>query len=70
MTADGNPRVYRGTIGHIASQAEFTPKTVQTEDLRTDLVYGLRIIVADPDDALRQGQPVTVVVPRARPKAD
>lgn len=70
VTADGNPRRYRGTIGHIASQAEFTPKTVQTEDLRTDLVYGLRIIVTDPDDGLRQGQPVTVAVPGARPKAD
>lgn len=70
VTADGNPRRYRGTIGHIASQAEFTPKTVQTEDLRTDLVYGLRIIVTDPDDALRQGQPVTVTVPGARPRAD
>lgn len=70
VTADGNPRRYRGTIGHIASQAEFTPKTVQTEDLRTDLVYGLRIIVTDPDGSLRQGQPVTVAVPGARPKAD
>ncbi len=70
VTADGNPRSYRGTIGHIAAQAEFTPKTVQTEDLRTDLVYGLRIIVTDPDDSLRQGQPVTVAVPGARPKAD
>lgn len=70
VTADGNPRTYRGTIGHIAAQAEFTPKTVQTEDLRTDLVYGLRILVTDPDDSLRQGQPVTVAVPGARPKAD
>lgn len=70
VTADGNPRTYRGTIGHIAAQAEFTPKTVQTEDLRTDLVYALRIIVTDPDDSLRQGQPVTVTVPGARARAD
>ncbi|ECD1372062.1 secretion protein HlyD, partial [Salmonella enterica subsp. enterica] len=40
--------------------AEFTPKTVETPDLRTDLVYRLRIIVTDADDALRQGMPVTV----------
>lgn len=60
--ADGNPRTYLGTIGFISPQAEFTPKTVQTEDLRTDLVYRLRINVTNPDDGLRQGQPVTVIV--------
>jgi HlyD family secretion protein len=66
VTADGNPRTYHGTIGYISPKAEFTPKTVETEDLRTDLVYRLRIIVTDPDNALRQGQPVTVAVPDAR----
>jgi len=67
VKADGNARTYHGTIGFIAPKAEFTPKTVETEDLRTDLVYRLRIIVTDPDDGLRQGQPVTVSVPDARP---
>jgi HlyD family secretion protein len=67
VTSDGNARTYRGTIGFIAPTAEFTPKTVQTEALRADLVYRLRIIVTDPDDALRQGQPVTVAIPAARP---
>ncbi|BBC72190.1 secretion protein HlyD [Altererythrobacter sp. B11] len=64
VTADGNPKVYHGRIGYISPQAEFTPKTVQTEDLRTDLVYRLRIVVDDPDNALRQGQPVTILVPK------
>ncbi|MBN8810258.1 MULTISPECIES: HlyD family efflux transporter periplasmic adaptor subunit [unclassified Sphingomonas] len=68
VTADGNPKDYHGTIGYISPRAEFTPKTVETENLRTDLVYQLRIIVDDPDDALRQGQPVSVSVPGARPK--
>jgi HlyD family secretion protein len=67
VRADGNPRAYRGTIGWISPKAEFTPRSVETENLRTDLVYRLRIIVADPDDALRQGQPVTVRVTAARP---
>jgi HlyD family secretion protein len=67
VTADGNAKVYHGTIGFIAPTAEFTPKTVQTRQLRTDLVYRIRVIVTDPDDALRQGQPVTVRVPGARP---
>lgn len=62
VTADGNEKVYHGTIGFVSPRAEFTPKTVQTADLRTDLVYRLRITVNDPDDALRQGQPVTVQV--------
>ena len=67
VLVDGNPRTYKGSIGYISPQAEFTPKSVETQDLRTALVYRLRIIVANPDDALRQGQPVTVRVPDARP---
>jgi len=67
VTADGNPKTYHGTIGYISPRSEFTPKSVETEDLRTDLVYRLRIIVTDPDGALRQGQPVTVTIAGARP---
>jgi len=66
VTADGNDRTYHGTIGYISPRAEFTPKTVQTADLRTDLVYRLRIIVNDADGALRQGQPVSVAVSEPR----
>ncbi len=69
VTADGNAKTYHGTIGAIAPTAEFTPKTVQTEALRSDLVYRVRVIVNDPDDALRQGAPVTISVPSARAKA-
>jgi HlyD family secretion protein len=70
VTADGNPTTYQGTIGYISPRAEFTPKSVETEDLRTDLVYRLRINVENPDDMLRQGQPVTVEVPVRRPAAN
>ncbi len=69
VSADGNPRVYHGTIGAISPTAEFTPKSVQTESLRADLVYRLRLLVGNPDDALRQGAPVSVAVPGARPAA-
>ena len=68
VSADGNPKTYHGTIGFISPTAEFTPKSVQTESLRADLVYRLRINVSDPDDALRQGQPVSIAVPAARPE--
>jgi len=57
-TKDG--KVYKGTIGFISPMAEFTPKTVQTTALRTDLVYRLRIYADNPDWGLKQGMPVTV----------
>ncbi|MFA7659369.1 MAG: efflux RND transporter periplasmic adaptor subunit [Candidatus Gastranaerophilaceae bacterium] len=58
----GTPREYTGWVGYISPVAEFTPKTVQTEDLRTDLVYRIRIYVYDIDEYLRQGMPVTVKI--------
>jgi len=70
VSVDGNPKAYEGTIGYISPTAEFTPKTVETESLRSDLVYRLRIIVTDADGGLRQGQPVTVNVVGARPAGD
>ncbi len=54
-----NPTYY-GHIGFISPVAEFTPKTVETTELRTDLVYRLRVIVDNPDRGLRQGMPVTI----------
>jgi HlyD family secretion protein len=69
VKADGNDKIYHGQIGYISPRAEFTPKTVETADLRTDLVYRLRIVVTDPDEALRQGQPVTISIAKAA-KAD
>ncbi|MGE8683646.1 MAG: HlyD family efflux transporter periplasmic adaptor subunit [Acinetobacter sp.] len=55
----------QGKIGFISSVAEFTPKTVQTEDIRTTLVYEVRVYVQDPQDALKMGQPVTVNIVQA-----
>jgi HlyD family secretion protein len=57
---------YAGTVGFIAPDAEFTPKTVQTEQVRDDLVYRIRVIATDPDNVFRQGMPVTVQVPAAQ----
>ncbi|QOW23461.1 secretion protein HlyD [Lysobacter sp. H23M47] len=62
IETDSSEKVYRGQIGFISPRAEFTPKAVETADLRTDLVYRLRVVVADADEGLRQGMPVTVVV--------
>lgn len=60
--SDSSVKVYQGRVGYVSPRAEFTPKTVETTDLRTDLVYRLRIVVEDADAGLRQGMPVTVVV--------
>ena len=54
---------YTGQVGFVSPSAEFTPKTVQTPELRTALVYRLRILVTDADEGLRQGMPVTVALP-------
>ena len=55
---------YDGWIGFISPVAEFTPKSVQTEDLRTKLVYEVRVFIRDPKDLLRLGTPATVLVER------
>ncbi len=63
VTTDGSPQQrIGGTVGYISSVAEFTPKSVQSEQLRTSLVYEMRVHVEDPDGLLRLGQPVTVTL--------
>ena len=56
-------KAYHGRVGFISPVAEFTPKSVETPELRTDLVYRLRVIIEDADLALRQDMPVTVRLP-------
>lgn len=63
LKTDSSDREYEGQIGFVSPRAEFTPKSVETTELRTDLVYRLRIVVSNADDGLHQGMPVTVTVP-------
>lgn len=65
VVTDSDPRPLPGRVGFIASTAEFTPKTVQTEELRTSLVYEIRVNVDDPDNRLRLGMPATIHLSRA-----
>jgi len=65
LTTDGG-KAYRGRIGYVSPAAEFTPKTVETPELRTQLVYRFRVRVEQPDAGLRQGMPVTIHLPVAR----
>jgi len=57
---DSRPEPYHGQVGDVSPRAEFTPKSVETEELRTALVYRFRVVVGDADQGLRQGMPVTV----------
>lgn len=50
----------QGQVGYISDVAEFTPKTVQTEELRTSLLYEMRVYVDDEENVLRMGMPATV----------
>jgi HlyD family secretion protein len=50
-------RTYPGTVSWIASKAEFTPTPIQTRDDRGDLVYAVKVRVANSDGALRIGMP-------------
>lgn len=64
VSNDSSEKKYRGQVGFISPRAEFTPKTVETTELRTDLVYRIRIVISasDVDSGLRQGMPVTIQV--------
>lgn len=63
ISADSFPaRPLSGWVGFIASVAEFTPKSVQTEELRSSLVYEVRVFVKDPHDEMRLGMPATVIL--------
>ncbi len=58
---DGLNKILIGQVGYISGTAEFTPKTVQTNELRTALVYEVRVYVDDTDNVLRMGMPATVI---------
>jgi HlyD family secretion protein len=65
LWTDSRPdQPYHGVVGFLSPTAEFTPKSVETPDLRTSLVYRLRVVVEDADERLRQGMPVTVKLAR------
>jgi len=56
-------RTFPGKIAHIRDEAEFTPKNVQTRDERTRLVYGVKIVFANPDTLLKPGMTIEARLP-------
>jgi membrane fusion protein YbhG len=64
VTTDSFPgKQYDGWVGFISPTAEFTPKTVETAEVRTKLVYQVRVFVHNPQDELRLGMPAVVTIP-------
>jgi HlyD family secretion protein len=63
ISTDSFPgKSYRGWVGYISPTAEFTPKNVETPELRTRLVYRMRVFACNPEGELRLGMPATVVL--------
>jgi len=63
IATDSHPdRRIAGWVGYVSPTAEFTPKTVETAELRTSLVYQARVFACDGSETLRQGMPVTVTI--------
>jgi HlyD family secretion protein len=63
ITTDTYPgRKYQGRVSFIASEAEFTPKNVQTEKQRVSLVYRIKVDIHNPAMELKAGMPVTAEI--------
>lgn len=70
ITADGLPgKAFEGRVSFISSQAEFTPKSVQTEKERVKLVYRVKISFANPRMELKPGMPADAVIDLGAPPA-
>jgi HlyD family secretion protein len=60
---DSFPDPIDGVVNFIAPEAEFSPKQVQTPELRTSLVYRVRLLVDEnPGERLKNGMPVTIEI--------
>ena len=58
VTTDSYPgKVYQGRVTFISSEAEFTPKQIQTEQERVKLVYRIKIEMANPRRELKENMP-------------
>jgi HlyD family secretion protein len=60
VTVSGSPQTFTGTVNHIATQGEFTPKTIQTEKERANVVYAVKIFLDQADSMLKPGMPADV----------
>lgn len=67
VQTDSHPdKRYRAWVGYVSPSAEFTPKSVETTEIRSSLVYQTRVFVCEGQNELRQGMPATVTIPLAQ----
>lgn len=70
VSTDSYPgKRYQAWVGYISPSSEFTPKSVQTTEVRSSLVYQARVFVCNPQDELRLGMPATVTIALNQPPA-
>ena len=62
VSVDGVEKKFDGIVRWIASQAEFTPKTILTEETRTSLVYAVKVRINNEQGSLKIGMPVQVMI--------
>ena len=63
VSVDSHPgQMFEGTVTWISSEAEFTPKNVQTKESRVDLVYGVKITVDNPEHIFKIGMPADAYI--------
>jgi multidrug resistance efflux pump len=63
VTVDAYPgRVFAGAVQSISSQAEFTPKNVQTQEERANMVFAVKVSLPNPDHALKPGMPADALL--------
>lgn len=60
---------YRAWLGYISPSAEFTPKSVETTEVRSNLVYQVRVFVCNAQNELRLGMPATVAIALDQPQS-
>ncbi len=59
---DGTAESLTGKVAWISAKAEFTPKTILTEESRMSLVYAVKITIANPEHVLKHGMPAVAVM--------
>jgi multidrug resistance efflux pump len=71
VTVDAYPdRTFGGTVTFVASEAEFTPKNVQTREERVNMVFAVKVELPNPDHALKPGMPADAVLGDVRQDAN
>jgi HlyD family secretion protein len=62
VSTESGGQEHQGTVVWTSDEAEFTPKNVQTEEARADLVYAVKVSIPNPDRTLKIGMPVFVTL--------